>query len=148
MSALRKFADMLRPFVHGFKQTPEAFRKSHVTNAATEPARLFEISLGETAHRAFLRRRAFLDLFRRADAEEEIGERKTSRILHAFFLRAGIAEIHLLHFPFEDLRQENCRIIAFANVAQHRCRLDLETPETFNPGHLQHLLRRPAHPSN
>jgi hypothetical protein len=29
------------------------------------------------------------------------------------------------------LRQENCRVIAFANVTQHLCSLDLSEPETF-----------------
>ena len=49
----------------------------------------------------------------------KIGQGEAGRILHALFLRAGIAKVHLLHFPFENLRQENRRIIAFANVAQH-----------------------------
>ena len=40
-------------------------------------------------------------------------------ILHAFVLRAGIAEVHLLHLAFQNLRQENSRIIAFTNVAEH-----------------------------
>ena len=82
------------------------------------------------------------DLFGRADPQEQIGQGEASRILDAFFLRAGVAEIHLLHFPFEDLRQENRRVITFANVAQHLANLDLETPETFNPRLLEHLLRR------
>ena len=70
-----------------------------------------------------MRRRTFLDLLRGADAEKQIRQGKAGRILHAFLLRTGIAEIHLLHFAFEDLRQENCRIIAFANVAQHLCKI-------------------------
>ena len=62
---------------------------------------------------------ALLDLLGRADAEQQIGQREAGRILHAFFLRAGIAEVHLLHFALQNLRQKNRRIIAFTNVAQH-----------------------------
>ena len=119
MGALRKLADMFRPFMHRLQQASESFREGNVANAATEPPRLFEIGLGEPAHRTFLRRRSLFNLLRRADPEKQIGERKTGRILDSFFLRTGIAEVHLLHLPFEDLSQENRRVITFANVAQH-----------------------------
>ena len=132
MRTLRQFAHVLRAFVHRLQQAAQPFGKRDITNAATQPPSLFEISLRESAHRTFLRWRSLFDFLRGADSEEQIRQRETSRILHAFFLRAGIAEIHLLHFAFKNLRQENCRIIAFANIAQHLCRLDLETPETFN----------------
>jgi len=39
--------------------------------------------------------------------------------LHALLFGACIAEIHLLHFAFQNLRQEDRRVIAFANVTQH-----------------------------
>src|SRR5205807_100861 len=54
LRALRQFADVLGPLLHRLKQTPETFRERHITNAATEPARLFEIGLGETADRTLL----------------------------------------------------------------------------------------------
>ena len=76
----------------------------------TEPPGLLEISLCVAAHWTFLRRRAFLDFFRRADAEEQISESKTGRILHAFFLRAGVAHIHLLHFALQNLVQKHSRL--------------------------------------
>ena len=62
---------------------------------------------------------ALLDFFGGADAEQQVGQGETGRILDPFLLRTGIAKVHLLHFPFEDLGQENGRIITFANVAQH-----------------------------
>jgi hypothetical protein len=72
--------------VHRLEQTAEAFGKRHVTDAASEAARLLEIGLGETAHGAFLRRRSFLDFFRGPDAQEQISQRETGRILDPFFL--------------------------------------------------------------
>jgi hypothetical protein len=131
---LREFAYVLGSLVHRLEQTAKAFSESNITDAATEPARLLEIRLRETAHGTFLGGRALLDFFGRTNPEEKISQGESSRVLHAFFFRAGIAEVHLLHLAFKDLRQENCRIIAFANVAQHLCRLDRESPETFNPG--------------
>ena len=70
MGALRNFAYVLRPFMHRLQQTAQPFGERDVTNAAPETARLLEIRLGESARRTFLRRRAFLDLFRRADPKE------------------------------------------------------------------------------
>jgi hypothetical protein len=119
--------------MHGLEQTAQAFGESDVTKAATEPACFLEIRLGETADGALLRRGAFLDFFGGADPEEEIRQGKSGRVLHPLLFRTGITEVHLLHFAFENLGQENCRIIAFANVAQHLAKLDLEKPETFNP---------------
>jgi len=75
--------------------------------------------LRKTAHWTSLCRRTFFDFLGRADAKQQIGERKPGRILDAFFFRASVAEIHLLHFAFQNLRQEDGRIIAFTNVAQH-----------------------------
>jgi hypothetical protein len=89
---------------------------------------------------------AFLDLFRRTDAEQEIRQRKPSRILDPLFLRTGIAEIHFLHLSVDDLGQKDCRIITFANVAQHLDKLDLELPEKFNSGHLKAPSAPSPHP--
>ena len=46
-------------------------------------------------------------------------EREAGWILHALLFGACVAEIHLLHFAFQNLRQEDRRVIAFANVTQH-----------------------------
>jgi len=67
-----------------------------------------------------------LSRFPRTDTKEQIGQGETSWILHSFFFRASVAEIHLLHFAFQDLCQEDRRVITFANIAQHLCLLDLK----------------------
>src|SRR5207245_11180565 len=108
------------------------FGKGRVTGAAAETARLFEIGLCKTANRAALGRAPLFNFLRRADAEEQIRERKTSRVLDALFFRARVAEIHLLHLPLNDLSQEDGRVIAFTNVAQHFYTLDLLHAKTFN----------------
>src|SRR4029450_4663943 len=73
------------------------------------------------------------------DAEEQIGECKAGRILHPLFLRASVAEIHLLHLALQNLGQEDRRVIAFANVAQHLCQLDLESLDTFKSEYFRAL---------
>src|SRR5688572_9163103 len=82
VSALREFADMLGSLVHRLQQTAEPFGERHVTDAATEPARFLEIGLGESADWTFLGWRPFFDLFRGADAEQQIRQREAGRILH------------------------------------------------------------------
>src|SRR5438270_3052599 len=119
MGPLRELTDVLGSLVHRLEQTTQTFPEGFITGAATKSPRLLEIRLGETTDRALLRWRAFFDFFRRTNPEEEIGQRETSRILHALFLRAGFAEVHLLHLAFQNLGQKNARVITFANVAQH-----------------------------
>jgi hypothetical protein len=110
---------MLGTFVHGFQQGVQTFPECNIARAAPEPAGLLKIRLAKSAHRTLLGRGSFFDFLGSSDAEEQIGKCKAGRILHAFFLRASIAEIHLLHFAFQYLCQEDCRIIAFTNIAQH-----------------------------
>src|SRR5438128_11062334 len=102
MRALWDFADMLGSFVHRFEQRAQSIGKGDIACAATKATRLFEIGLRKTAHRTFLRRRALLDLFRRANAEQQVGQRESSRVLHALFFRASITEIYLLHFALQN----------------------------------------------
>src|SRR5436305_1738656 len=78
-----------------------------IAAAATEPAGFLEIGLGVSTNRTALRRGAFLDFFGRADSEEQVGQGKTGWVLHPFLFRAGFAKVHLLHLPFQNLRQEN-----------------------------------------
>ena len=121
MRAFRQFAHMLRPLVHCFQKCVQAFGKRDVAHTASEPASFLEIGLAKTARRTFLSRGSFFDFLRCTDAEEQIGECKAGRILHPLFLRASVAEIHLLHLAFQNLGQEDRRVIAFANVTQHLC---------------------------
>jgi hypothetical protein len=123
MRTLRQLADMLSPFVHRFQERVQSVGEGLVTGAASEPTGFFEVGLRVPADRTFLCRCALLNFFRGADAKQQIGERETSWVLHALLFRASVAQIHLLHFALQDLRQENRRIIAFANVAQHFCTL-------------------------
>ena len=116
---LRQLANVLSPLVHRFQERVQAFPERDIASAASKPAGFLEIRLRKTAHWTSLCRRTLLDFLGRADAEQQIGERKPGRILDAFFFRAGVAQIHLLHFAFQNLGQEDRRIIAFANVAQH-----------------------------
>jgi len=106
-------------FVHRFQKRIQPFAKRDVATAATEPSRFLEIGLGESANRTASARSTLFNFFRRADAEQQIRQRETGRVLHPFFLRAAFAKIHLLHFPVHNLRQENRRIVTFANVTQH-----------------------------
>src|SRR5207253_11214595 len=89
---------------------------------ATNPTTLshiLNIVLSETSNRSERALSALFDFLGRAYAEQQIRQRETGRILHPFFLRAAFAKINLLHFPVHNLRQENRRIITFANVTQH-----------------------------
>jgi hypothetical protein len=119
MRALRKFADVLRAFVYCFQKRVQSLRERNIARAAPESAGFLKIRLAKSAHRTLLCRCSFLDFLGGPDPKKQIGERKPSGILHALFFRASVAEIHLLHFAFQYLSQEDCGIIAFANVAQH-----------------------------
>jgi hypothetical protein len=110
---------MFGTFVHRFQKRGQTLRKRDVAFAATQASSLFEISLTKTANGTFLRGCSLFDLFRCADAKEQIGKSEARGVLDTFFFRAGFAQIHLVHFAFQNLCQEDCRIIAFANVAQH-----------------------------
>jgi phage-related protein len=105
--------------VHRFQERTQAIAKRDVALAASEPAGLFEISLTKATHWAFLSRCAFFNFFRCSDAKQQIRKRETGRILYALLLGACVAKIYLLHFAFQNLRQEDRRVIAFANVTQH-----------------------------
>jgi hypothetical protein len=105
--------------VHCFQKRVQTFCKRNIARATPEPAGFLEIRLTKPAHWTLLGRCSFLDFLGGPDPKKQIGERKPSGVLHAFFFRASIAEIHLLHFAFQYLSQEDCRIIAFANVTQH-----------------------------
>src|SRR5207245_5410957 len=94
---------------------------------------LFEVSLTKPAYGTFLGRCAFFNFFGCSDAKQQIREREPSGILYTLLFGARVAEIHLLHFAFQNLRQEDRRVIAFANVTQHLSQLDLAVLETFNP---------------
>src|SRR5881275_703299 len=110
---------MRSSFVHRFQERIQPFGKCDIATAAAEPSRFLEIGLGESANRTARARTAFLDFLRRADTEQQVRQRETGRVLHPLFLRAAFAKIHLLHFPIHNLRQENRRIVTFANVTQH-----------------------------
>jgi hypothetical protein len=118
--------------VHGLEKRPQRFTEGNVTGAAAETAGLLEISLGKTADRTFLSGATLLDFLGRSNAQQQIGESEAGRVLNSFFFRARIAQIHFLHLALENLRQEDRRVIAFANIAQHFSTLDLEMGKTFN----------------
>src|SRR4051812_33262706 len=146
LRSLRKLSDMLSAFVHRLEQTVEAFRKCLVTRAATKSSRFFEVRLRKSADRTLLRGCAFFNFFRRADAKEQIRERETGWILHTFFLRAGFAQIHLLHLAFQNLRQENRCVIAFTNVAQHTRLIKPRGAPQVQPSiSSEHRLRQSRH---
>src|SRR5207247_7440295 len=105
----------------------QALSKCDVAFAASQATSLFEIGLAETAHRARLRGRSLFDFLCRSDAKQQIGESEARGILHTFFFRASFAQIHLVHLALQNLCQEDRRIIAFANVAQHLSSLDLDS---------------------
>ena len=124
MCAGGQFTDVFGAFVHCFQKRTEPLRKCGVAGAATKSTGFFEVGLGEPADGTARGCGAFLDFLGRADTKQQIGQSETGRILYSLFLRASFAKVHLLHFAVEDLGQENCRIIAFANVAQHLGNLD------------------------
>ena len=112
---------MFGAFMHCLQQRGETLPKRDVAFAASQTPGFFEISLTKTAYRTFLARCSLFDLFRRSDAKQQIGKSEAGGILNTFFFGAGFAQIHLVHLAFENLRQENRRVITFANVAQHLC---------------------------
>jgi len=96
---------MSRSFVHRLQQPFQRFRKSIVAFRAAKTARLFEIRLREAAARAFYFRAAarLLDFLRSSQAEQQIRQRETRRVIHALRLGALFAEVNLLHFIPGDL---------------------------------------------
>src|SRR6266702_4083159 len=122
LQVVRDFADVLGSFVHGFEQSFQPLRKSHIAPRTTQPPGLLEIRLREAAMGTFNFRPAgrLLHLLRRAQAEQQIGERKTRGIVDPFVLGAVLAQIHLLHLVTDDLAQVDFRFFFFANAAQHK----------------------------
>ena len=51
--------------------------------------------------------------------KQEVGKRKAGRVIHALLLRAGFAEVDLLHLAADNLRQENRRLLLLANITLH-----------------------------
>jgi hypothetical protein len=101
-----------------------------VTLAATEPARLLEIGLREAAHRALLHGSGlaftgriaggrFLGFDAGPEPRQQFGERKTRWILHSAILRAGLAQIYLLHLALDDLGKKHFGLFGMADVALH-----------------------------
>src|SRR5207248_27017 len=82
--------------------------------------------------RALFGRGPFLHFFGCPDADEQVSERETGVVLVTFFLRASFAQIHLVHLALEDLCQKDCRIITFADIAQHVSQLDRDGLQKFN----------------
>src|SRR5947207_9352252 len=120
---------MLGSFMHCLQKRDQALCECDIALAAPQASSFFEVSLAKTAHRTFLAGSAFLDLFRCSDAKQEIRKRKTLGILDALFLGTGLAQIYLLHFAILNLCQEDCRIITFANIAQHLCNQTANLPK-------------------
>lgn len=99
-----------RAFMHVFQHRRDAVVEDRVAIAATEAAGFFEVRLGETTDGAFHGGGIFFNLLRIADAEEQVRQRKTGRVVHALLFGAGFAEVHFLHFPVHDLGQKNRQI--------------------------------------
>src|SRR6266404_2212727 len=112
---------MFGPFVHCFQKRTQTLCKCDVAFAASEASSFLKISLAKTTYRTFLAESSLFNLVRCTKAKQQIGKRKARGVLYAFLFRASFAQIHLVHFAFQNLRQEDRRIITFANVAQHLC---------------------------
>ena len=65
-----------------------------------------------------------------AKPKQQIRQCKPGRIVDPFLLGATFAEIHLLHFTLDDLRQENSGLLGFANIAEH-----WSNSGSFRPGY-------------
>ena len=115
----RDFPDMLVAFVHAFDQAAQSFGKGVIAAGAAEPAGFFEVGLGEAADRAFGDAAPAFDLLGGAEAEQEIRQGEAGGIGHAFLLRARFAQVYLLHFAVDNLREEDRGLVLFANVASH-----------------------------
>jgi hypothetical protein len=59
------------------------------------------------------------DFLRRAEAQKQIRERESGRIVDAFGFGATFAKVHFLRFPFDHLGQVNRCYVLFTNVAEH-----------------------------
>ena len=56
------------------------------------------------------------------DPGEQISESKPGRVADALLFRTCVAEIHLLHLTFDDLRQVDIGCFLFADVTDHLAR--------------------------
>src|SRR5260370_38660272 len=119
MTAL--FSDALRALGHSdnmscslvnrFQYRGKRFSDIRLALAAPESPSFFEIGLSKTANRAASGDAPFFNFLGRADAEQQIRQRETSWVLHAFFFRTRVAKIHLLHLPLNNLSQEDRCVI-------------------------------------
>src|SRR5438552_729698 len=67
----------------------------------------------------FATRRSLLHLLRRAQPEQQVRKREACWIINAFSFGTTFAQVNLLSFPFDHLREMNCGNVLFANVAKH-----------------------------
>src|ERR1051325_4047859 len=130
---LGHLADMVRAFMHGLEQAFEGLGEGLVTLRTTEPARLLEIGLRESAAGALDLRPAagLLDLLRGPQPEQQIRQRKSRRIVHSLGFGAFLAQVHLLHFVPGDLSQVDGGLFFFADAAQHNIYSYIGSPEAL-----------------
>jgi hypothetical protein len=112
-------AGVLRSLVHIFQHGSDAIGKDRVAIAAPKAAGLFKVCLCESADGTFMGSRRFFNFLGSTQAKQEIGKGKACRIVNAFLFRATFTEVHFLHFPIDDLRQENGGLLSLANIALH-----------------------------
>ena len=102
-------------------QSFQSFAKRRVTVRAAQAACFLEIGLRKTAGGAFeIRSGGGLGhLLRRAQSEQQVGQRKAGRIVHALLLGTRLTEVHLLGLAPNHLSEVDCRHVLFADVAKH-----------------------------
>lgn len=98
----------------------QVFPEHFVAVIAAEPSRLFESGLGKAAlgtsggvFQLVSARGAG-----RTCIHERIGQGKTSWIRDAFFVRAALAQVHLVHLPLKNLSEKYTGRL-LAEVASH-----------------------------
>jgi len=115
----RNFANMPGPLVNGLDNRFQSFGKGIIAGGTAQTAGLFEIRLTKAAHRAALAGGSFFQFLCRAQPQQKISQFKACGIGDPLLLGAGFAQVYLLHFPVQNLSEENGCRIGFANVADH-----------------------------
>ena len=88
------------------------------------------------------------DLLRRPEAEQQIRQGKTGRIVHALGFGAFLAKIHLLHFIPGNLRQVNGGFAFLADTAQHSLVKSSIRPPVARFHRSEQPASPPTHPGN
>ena len=109
---------MLGALVHRLQETAYIVPEDTVAFTASQATSLAEDVVGHTARRAGL----FLRLgqrFMRAHSPQHFRQGESGGVCYILFLGAACAQIHLVNFPLQYLREKHLGYFVLANVTLH-----------------------------